>query len=387
MWKAGGRGVTYRRVAIPVVAGGLLLTALLWWAGASVHALYLPGSTDVVGGQAALELKRWLLPWAYERPVGETAGASSAHYRSLYETAMQVRFGAVFVFFLGGALLLVRRLPPVQGRVPGTLLAVWAWGLVAGTLAVTVSAPWVVAAEGFGSYRFLPGLASVIASGRQVLVVAALVAAAGVVLAARVTVRGAGPLPQAVVPTRAAHLAATAGTAVVALSLLVLSYDRVAAGIQTFAAGGGLLSEPGFLLRQWLLLGGWSGPVNGSFGEWLLYRAPDVLMLVVVWWALRRLPVLLVRVTLPAMALGAVCVTVLGLLAREPLRVALVASDSPWGPLGQVSGLGGGVPAALVWGSVAGIAAVVTLRIAARGAEGDGTAAPAEDAAAGPART
>lgn len=56
-------------------------------------------------------------------------------------------------------------------------LALWVWGLVAGTLAVTVSAPWLIAAWGHGSYRFLPQLASAISSGRQILVLTALVAA------------------------------------------------------------------------------------------------------------------------------------------------------------------------------------------------------------------
>lgn len=43
----------HRRAAIPALVGGLLLTALLWWAGASTQALYLPGTVDVLGGRAA----------------------------------------------------------------------------------------------------------------------------------------------------------------------------------------------------------------------------------------------------------------------------------------------------------------------------------------------
>jgi hypothetical protein len=389
--------MTYRRAALPALAGGLVLTALLWWAGASVHALHLPGTTRVIDFRAVAELENWLLPWSYDPPgsvglgaevsggVGDTAESDSTHYLGLYTTAMQIRFGAVFAFFLPGALLLIRRLPPVQGRLTGALLAVWAWGLVAGMLAVTVSAPWLITAEGHGSYRFLPNLASVIASGRQILVPVALVAAAVTVLVGRVTAKGAGPLPQPVVPARAARLAATAGTAVIAISLVVLSYHRVAAALQTAFAGDGMLAEPGELLRQWLLLGGWSAPAGGSPGLWLLDRAGDVLLLVVVWWALRRLPVLLTRATVPAMAVGAVCATVLGLLASQLLRVAMNAPDSPWGPLRQFSGLGGGVTAALTWGLVAGVVAAVTLRIAARRTEtGDATVDTTPDPTAAP---
>lgn len=58
--------MTYRRAAIPAVVGGLLLTALLWWAGASESALRLQGSTDVLGAQAAADLERWLAPWSYD---------------------------------------------------------------------------------------------------------------------------------------------------------------------------------------------------------------------------------------------------------------------------------------------------------------------------------
>ncbi|MGD3112453.1 hypothetical protein [Streptomyces sp. YGL11-2] len=386
--------MTYRRAAIPALVGGLLLTALLWWAGASANALHLPGTTDVIGGQAAAELQRWLTPWSYDPPasvqpgaevsggIGDTAGAASANYLALYTTAMQIRFGAVFAFFVLGALLLVRRLPPVRGRVPAALLALWAWGLVAGTLAVTVSAPWLIASGGHGSYRFLPQLSSVIASGRQVLVGAALVAAAVTVLAARVTAKGAGPLPQEVIPTRAARLAATVGTAVVALSLVVLSYQSVAAALQQISPNIGLLAEPGDLLRQWLLLGGWSGPGGTTpLGDWLLYRATDVLLLVVVWWALRRMPGLLTRATVPAMAVGAVCATVLGLLASQLLRMAMDGASLHWELLRLSGGIGEGVPAALTCGLVAGVAAAVTLRVAA------GRTEPTDSAASGQATT
>ncbi|MDT9690189.1 hypothetical protein Q5762_17950 [Streptomyces sp. P9(2023)] len=372
--------MTYRRAAIPALAGGLLLTALLWWAGASGQALHLQGTTSVLGGGATAELQHWLLPWAYDPPaaygpgaevsggIGDTATADSSRYLSLHTTGMQIRFAAVFAFFVPGALLLIRRLPPVHGRLPATLLGLWAWGLVAGTLAVTVSAPWLIASNGRGGYRFLPNLAAAISSGRQVLVVTALVTAAVTVLVARVAVKGADPQPRRTVPARAARLSATAGTAVVALSLVVLSYETVAAAMQTVSPDGGFLAEPGDLLRQWLLLGGWAGPAGGSLGDWLLYRTADVLLLAVVWWALRVLPGLLTRATLPAMAVGAVCATVLGLLASQLLRMATNEAGLRWGVIRLFDGLGGGVPAALTCGVAAGFAATITLRVSRRGA-------------------
>ncbi|WP_435603567.1 hypothetical protein [Streptomyces sp. bgisy130] len=370
--------MTYRRAVLPAIAGGLLFTALLWWAGASAHALHLPGATGMLDGQAAAELERWLAPWSYDPPAslqlgtevsggtGDAAGTAGANYLALYTTALQIRFGAVFAFFIPGALLLVRRLPPVHGRMPAALLAVWAWGLVAGTLAVTVSAPWLIASGGHGSYRFLPQLASIISSGRQVLVVTALVAAAVTVAIARVAAKGAGPLPHEAVPARAARLAATTGTAVIALSLVVLSYQPVAAALQSVSPDIGLFAEPGDLLRQWLLLGAWAGPGGTPLGDWLLYRAGDVLLLAVVWWTLRRLPGLLTRATVPAMATGAVCATVLGLLASQLLRVAVDGAGSAlhWDLLHLSATIGNGVPAALTCGLVAGSAAALTLRVA-----------------------
>ncbi|MGW6819451.1 hypothetical protein [Streptomyces sp. NPDC055005] len=366
--------MTYGRAAIPALAGGLLLAALLWWAGASAAALHLPGSSRVLGFGTAVELEHWLAPWSYDPPGAHGAGdgggyaagpGDSARYFSLYTTAVQIRFGAVFAFFVPGALLLVRRLPPLRGRVSAALLAVWAWGLVAGMLAMAVSAPWLIAGQGHGSYRFLPQIASVISSGAQVLVVAALPAATVTVLLARVATKGAGPLPQAVVPARAARLAATVGTSLIATSLVILSYQPVAATIQEAFTASGLLSEPGDLLRLWLLLGGWAGPQGGSIGSWILHRVPDVLLLAVVWGALRRLPGLLTRVTLPAVAVGAVCATVLGLLASQLLQVLMEAVDSGarWGLPRLFAALGSGVPAALTWGLVAGVAAAVTLRV------------------------
>lgn len=366
--------MTYRRAAIPAVVGGLLLTALLWWAGASESALRLQGSTDVLGAQAAADLERWLAPWSYDPPassqlgaavggVGDTFQSDGSRYLSLYSTALQIRFAAVLAFFVPGALLLVRRLPPVHGRLTAALLAVWAWGVVAGTLAVTVSAPWLIASQGHGSYRFLPQLAGVISSGRQILVATALVAAVATVLVARVTAKGAGPLPQEVVPARAARLAATAGTAVIALSLVVLSYQSVAATLQTSFSGGGPLSEPGDLLRQWLLLGAWSGPAGTPLGDWLLYRALDVVLLAVVWWSLRLLPGLLTRAGVPTLAVGAVCATVLGLLTSQFLRMLVDGTQLRW-DLTVAAGFGDGIPAALTWGLVAGVTTALTLRVA-----------------------
>ncbi|MFH0517954.1 hypothetical protein ACHBTE_12340 [Streptomyces sp. M41] len=380
----------YRRAAIPAVIGGALLTALLWWAGASVDALRLPGAYQVLGGRVAAQFEHWLTPWSYEPPnsvrfgtgvpgeIGEPAGAEGSRYLSLYETALHIRFAAVFAFFVPGALLLVRRLPPVNGRALATLLALWAWGMVAGTLAVTVSAPWLIASSGHGSYRFLPQLASAISAGRQILVVTALVTAVATVLAARITAKGADPLPRQDVPARSARLAATVATAVIAVSLLVLSYQSVAAAIQTASPADGLLAEPGDLLRQWLLLGAWAGPSGAPLGDWLLYRAIDVLLLALVWWALRTLPGLLTRVTFPAMAAGTVCATVLALLASQVVRVVTDGSSLRWDLMYLSAGLGGGVPAALTWGLIAGIAATATLRATAGGSRETGVPAPVQ---------
>ncbi|MFC9942469.1 hypothetical protein [Streptomyces pratensis] len=378
----------YGRAAIPALAGGLLLTALLFWAGASVNALRLQGTAEALGGRMAADLENWLIPWSYDPPdsvrfgtgalggIGDPASADPGRHLSLYGTGMQIRFAAVFAFFVPGALLLVRRLPPVNGRTPVTLLAVWAWGLVAGALAVTVSAPWIIASQGNGSYRLLPHLASVSSGGRQIVVVTALVAAAVTVLVARITAKGAGPLPLRDVPGRAARIAATAGTAVVALSSVALSYHPVAATVQTVSLPG--LPEPGDLLRQWLLLGGWAGPADGQTGHWFLYRVADALLLAVVWCALRWLPVLLTRATVPAMVAGTVSATVVGLLANQVLQMAVTGADSGmrWGWQHLSGSLGNGVPAALTWGVLAGLITVVTLRLAGGGAAGTETVPP-----------
>ncbi|MFC8388154.1 hypothetical protein [Streptomyces sp. NPDC057238] len=359
----------YRRALIPALAGGLMVTLLLWWAGASADALRLEGATDVLGPESAARLQSWLLPWSYE-PYGGTAGGypdgtGASRYLGLHHTAIQIRFAAVFVLYAAGALLLVRRLPPERGRTWAALLALWAWGLAAATLAVTVSAPWLIAAGGHGSYRFLPQLASLSAAGRPIVVPVALAAAAWTVFVARLALGGDEPRPRENVPARPALLAATVGTAVVAVSLVVLSYRSNAATLQTASfTGNGPLGEPGDLLRQWLLLGAWSGPAGAPLGDWLLYRLGDVLLLAVVWCALRWLPGLLTRVSVPAMAACGVCAVVLGLLAGQALRMAIDGSRMGSGLLYAASGFGEGVTAALLWGTLAGVAATVTLRAA-----------------------
>jgi hypothetical protein len=369
--------MTYRRAVIPALVGSLLVTLLLWWAGESAQALQLRGATSVFDAQSVSELRLWLAPWSYDPPSallaegstdtatgGGAAFGGSSHYADLYTTAMQIRFVAVFAFFLAGALILIRRIPPTQGRTPATVLGLWAWTPMAGMLAVTVSAPWLIASYGHGSFRLLPRLASVIVSSGPVTVLAGLVTALVTVLVARVTAKGDEPSPRQSVPPRAARLAASAGTAVIALSLVVLSYQSVAAWIQTSFDGAGLLSEPGELLRAWLLLGSWTSPASTSIGDWLLYRVADALVLVAVWWALRLLPGLLTRTTAPAMALGGVCATVLALWAGRLVHIAFDSAFVVRGPVSLITQLDAGAPAALTFGITAGLTALVTLRLA-----------------------
>ena len=376
--------MTYRRAVIPALFGGVLITLLLWWAGESAEALRLRGSTSVLDIDSVNELRRWLAPWSYDLSTAsaDPATGGGTQYADLYRTGMQIRFVAVFGFFVAGALLLARRIPPTRGRTPATLLALWAWAPVAGTLAVTVSAPWLIAARGHGSYRVLPQLASVIASSGPVPVFAGLLTALLMVLVARVTSKGEEPPVRRDVGARAARIAASAGTAVVAVSLVGLSYVSVAAWIQTSFSGRGLLSEPGDLLREWLLLGSWTGPAGGPLGDWLLYRAADLLTLVVVWWSLRLLPGLLTRTTAAAMAVGTVCAVLLGLTASQFLRTTVDDTASVWGPVHLFSGLGSNVPAALTFGALAGTAAFAVLRLTG-GGDGDGDTAkvPEPDAA------
>ncbi|MET8897462.1 hypothetical protein [Streptomyces albogriseolus] len=368
----------YRHAATPAVAGGLMLTLLLWWAGASAGALDLDGATGALGIETANALRTWLFPWAYDPQPGSSVAATAdgASYLALHDTAMQIRFVAVFLFYAAGAVLLVRRLPAERGRVWQALLALWAWGVVAGTLAVTVSAPWMIASGGRGSYRFLPQLAALASTGRTVLVPLALATAAWTVFVTRLALRNAEPLPRGDVPARAAVVAATAGTAVVAVSVVVLSYQANAARIQTMFNGGGFLSEPGDLLRQWLLLSAWSGPSGVGLWDWLLVLFGDVLLLAVVWCALRWLPGTLTRVSVPAMAACTVCAVVLGLLVRHLWRVAAVdGGTSSWHLLQAASGLGDGTSAAVLWGTLAGVTATVVLRVAGRRAEAPAQAA------------
>ncbi len=362
----------YRHAAIPAVAGGLMLTLLLWWAGASADALDLDGATGALGIETVNALRSWLHPWAYDPRPGAsvTATADGASYLALRDTAMQIRFVAVFLFYAAGALLLVRRLPAERGRVWQALLALWAWGVVAGTLAVTVSAPWMIASGGRGSYRFLPQLAALASAGRTVLVPLALAAAAWTVFVTRVALRNTEPQPREDVPARTAVVAATVGTAVVAVSVVLLSYQANAARIQTMFTGGGFLGEPGDLLRQWLLLSAWSGPSGIGLWDWLLVLFGDVLLLAVVWCALRWLPGMLTRVSVPAMAVCTVCAVVLGLLVRHLWRVVAVeGGTTSWHLLRAASGLGEGTSAAVLWGTLAGVTATVVLRVTGRGAE------------------
>lgn len=75
------------------------------------------------------------------------------------------------------------------------------------------------------------------------------------------------------------------------------------------------------------------------------------------------------------MATGAVCATVLGLLASQLLQVATDWVGLRWGLLQLSAGIGGGIPAALTFGLVAGVAAAATLRMAVhRNGTGDATA-------------
>ncbi|MER7713787.1 hypothetical protein AB0K66_08015 [Streptomyces werraensis] len=371
----------YRHAAVPAVAGGLMLTLLLWWAGASADALDLDGATGALGIETVNALRSWLNPWAYDPQPGASVAvtADGASYLALHDTAMQIRFVAVFLVHAAGSLLLVRRLPAERGRVWQAVLALWAWGVVAGTLAVTVSAPWMIASGGRGSYRFLPQLAALASTGRTVLVPLALAAAVWTVFVTRLALKNADPLPRGDVPARTAVVAATIGTAVVAVSVVVLSYQANAARIQTVFTGGGFLSEPGDLLRQWLLLGAWSGPSGVGLWDWLLVRFGDVLLLAVVWCALRWLPGMLTRVSVPAMAACTVCAVVLGLLVRHLWRVTVVdGGTTSWHLLQAASGLGEGTSAAVPWGTLAGVTATVVLRVTGRGAE-----APAPAAAGG----
>nr|WP_237519204.1 hypothetical protein [Streptomyces sp. SID5910] len=357
-----------------------MLAGLLWWAGSSAHALSLPGAMRFFGPDQANRLVMWTMPWSTDLPsstqVTDPVGAAGhgTDYAALRETAMRVRYVALVLLFAFGALPLLRRLSgPGVRRALVTVAALWGWGIVAAMLAVTVSAPWMVASGGSAGFRLLPRLASAMAQGRELPVVAALVAAAAAtglmtLLRPEATpeTRPAVPTLPTVPSTATARLAATLGTAVVALALLVLSNDRVAGRIQTGFGGGGRLSEPGDLLRLWVQLGAWTMPTGSEPGRWLLYRLGDVALLAVVWWGLRLLPVLLDRVTYPAYMLGAVAATTLGVVASGVWNSLLSYQGSTAGPLLYYVAVGSGASAALVFGLLAGCVSTLTVRLRTR---------------------
>ncbi|MET9762256.1 hypothetical protein ABZ016_24915 [Streptomyces sp. NPDC006372] len=366
--------MTYRRVLAPAVFGALLLAGLLWWAGASAHALSLPGATRFFGPDQANRLAAWTMPWSTDSPssaqFNDPAGAPGhgADYAALREAAIRVRYAALVLLFACGAAPLLRRLSGRgAGRAAVAVAALWGWGIVAAMLAVTVSAPWMVASGGSAAFRLLPGLASAMSQGRELPVGAALVAAAGAVGLMTLLRPEVTPPPGRSVPTAAtARLAATLGTAVVAIALAVLSNDRVAGRMQTGFTGNGQLSEPGDLLRQWIQLGAWTLPTGSAPGPWLLYRLGDVALLALVWWGLRLLPVLLDRVTYPAYSLGAVAATTLGVVVSGVWHSLLSYQGSTGGPLLYYVSVGSGVSAALVFGTLAGCASTATVRIRSR---------------------
>jgi hypothetical protein len=366
--------MAYRRALGPALFGALLLAGLLWWAGSSAHALSLPGATRFFGPDQANRLLAWTMPWSTDLPSStqftDPAGAvgHGADYAALRESAMRVRYAALVLLFPCGALPLLRRLSG-RGvrRAVVTVAALWGWGITAAMLAVTVSAPWMVASGGSAAFRLLPGLASAMSQGRELPVGAALVAAAAATGLMTLLRRETTSEPRPAVPTTAtARLAATLGTGVVAFALIVLSNDRVAGRIQTGFGGGGRLSEPGDLLRQWVQLSAWTMPTSSGSGRWLLYRLGDVALLALVWWGLRLLAVLLGRVTYPAYALGAVAATTLGVAVSGIWNSLLSHQGSTGGPLLYYVSVGSGVSAALVFGILAGCASALTVRLRTR---------------------
>ncbi|MFE8958724.1 hypothetical protein [Streptomyces iakyrus] len=366
--------MSYRRVLAPAVFGAILLAGLLWWAGSSAHALSLPGATRFFGPDQANRLAAWTMPWSADAPssaqLTDPAGepGHGADYAALRETAMRVRYAALVLLFTCGAVPLLRRLSERgAGRAAVAVAALWGWGIVAAMLAVTVSAPWMVASGGSAAFRLLPNLASAMSQGRELPVGAGLVAAVAAVGLMTLLRPGVTPRPGRSVPTAAtARLAATLGTAVVAIALAVLSNDRVAGRIQTGFTGSGRLSEPGDLLRLWIQLGPWTLPTGSAPGRWLLYRLGDVALLALVWWGLRLLPVLLDRVTYPAYSLGAVATTTLGVVASGLWHSLLSYQGSTGGPLLYYVSVGQGVSAALIFGILAGCASTMAVRIRSR---------------------
>ncbi|MYX44684.1 hypothetical protein GTW59_27020 [Streptomyces sp. SID89] len=366
--------MTYRRVLGPALFGSLLLAGLLWWAGSSAHALSLPGATRFFGPDQANRLLAWAMPWSTDLPssnqFADPAGAAGhgGDYAALRQTAMRVRYAALVLLFPCGALPLLRRLSGRgAGRAALCVAALWGWGIVAAMLAVAVSAPWMVASGGSAAFRLLPHLASFMSQGRELPVGAALVAAAATTGLMALLRGETTSEPRPAVPTAAtARLAASVGTAVVAFALVVLSNDRVAGHIQTAFGGGGRLSEPGDLVRQWVQLSAWTMPTGSAFGHWLLYRLGDVALLVLVWWGLRLLLVRLDGVTYPACALGGAAVTTLGVVVSELWTSLLSYRGSTAGPLLYYVSMGSGVSAALVFGSLAGGAGALTVRLRTR---------------------
>jgi hypothetical protein len=361
---------------LPALVGSVLLTALLWWGGASMEVLQRAGAQRLFGPEGVMALQRLLAPWSYgqEQMVPLYVGGDGSGYATLHRTAMQMRFFGVFVLFGVGVLAILRWLPPTRRRLPATVLAVWMWAPAAATLAIAGSAPWELAGRPRASFRVLPQLASAMSGGAQLAIAAGLAATAAVVLTAWLATRQLTDDQQVEVEqpfepsVKAARLAASTGTLVVAFSLFVLSYQSVAGWIQRFDPTAiGVLSEPGELLRQWLLLGGWAWPGHGSsVGDWLLARATDLLLLAVVWWSLRLLPGRLTRASVPALMLCTVCAIALGLLVARLVQVVLDLRQPQWNATYVLDSFGGGFHAALTFGVLAGATAGVTLRAASR---------------------
>ncbi|CAM5311845.1 Integral membrane protein OS=Streptomyces griseorubiginosus OX=67304 GN=AQJ54_30095 PE=4 SV=1 [Streptomyces griseorubiginosus] len=311
----------------------------------------------------------------------DPGAVGATRYADLYRTAMQIRFVALFGVFVAGALLLIRRMPPTRGRTPALLLALWAWGPVACTLAAhslrALAARLPGARElpdpapaGVGDLVERPGLGVRGAVDRCVTV-----------LVARVTVKGEAPLPLAATAALRS-VTASVGTAVVAVARRwwCCPTSRSRAGSRPRSAAGDCCPSPAICCGSGCCWAVGRARLTAPLGDWLLYRAADLLTLAVVWWSLRLLPGLLTRITVPAMAVGAVCAILLGLLASELLRTVADDTVTVWGPVHLFSGLGSNVPAALTFGVLAGTAAFVALRLtggvgdvdSGNGGDGDG---------------
>jgi hypothetical protein len=228
---------------------------------------------------------------------------------------------------------------------------------------VTVSAPWLIASRGHGSYRFLPQLAAVIASSGPVMVFAALLTALLTVLVARVTAKGADPLPRRSVPPRAARLAATTGTAVIALSLVSSRTHRWRPGSRPRSAAEACCPSP-----ETCCASGCCSAAGrpGDHTARQLAAVPSS----------RRAHAGRGVVGTAAAARPAHADHGAGDGGRRGLRNRAGAAGEPgahmamddtvtvWGPVYPFSKLGDGVPAALTFGITAGMAALATLRLA-----------------------